>query len=255
MSTTVTMTGDFHTDLKNLLPRLGVYALSLTHDRDRANDLVRQTVVKSLAGRHTLQPDTDFPAWLFRIQRTEFISGLRRLRPTADLDDTIANLLSHRPTQENELIVREFTKAFRFLPAGQREALFLSVLEGWSYEKIAGVAGVSVGTIKSRLSRGRAILKRILTDDGPAGPGVAVDTRTIGGVAVAPAIVALRPTDRRNGDDTGDPQLPSREEKPAFDRWLDKQLHVIYGALASEPLPDDLIALIDRDVEAKARAQ
>lgn len=255
MSTTVTMTGDFHTDLKNLLPRLGVYALSLTHDRDRANDLVQQTVIKSLAGRHTFRPGTNFPAWLFRIQRNEFISNLPPLRPTVDVDDAIANLASYPLPQENELIVQEFAKAFRFLPAGQREALHLSVLEGWSYEKIAEVAGVSVGTIKSRVSRGRAILKRILTDDEPAGPGVAVDTRTIGGVAVASAIVALQPTAHRNVDDTGDPQLPSREETPAFDRWLHKQLHVLYGAVASEPLPDDLIALIDRDVEANARAQ
>src|SRR4051812_14524020 len=87
MSITDTMTGDFHTDLKNLLPRLRVYALSLTHDPDRANDLVQDTVVKSLAGRHSFQPGTNFGAWLFRIQRNEFISGLRRQMRTVPLDD------------------------------------------------------------------------------------------------------------------------------------------------------------------------
>jgi len=193
MSIAETMTGDFHTDLKTLLPRLRIYAYSLTRDRSRADDLVQETVVKSLVGRHSFRPGTNFGAWLFRIQRNEFISGLRRQMRTVPLDDAIANNLSHPPTQENGLIVREFTKAFHHLATSQREALLLSVLEGWSYEKIAGFAGVSVGTIKSRVSRGRAILKRLLTGEEPAAPSVTVDdadTRSIGGFAVASAIVA-----------------------------------------------------------------
>ena len=109
MSIPLTMTGDFLIDLKALLPRLRVYALSLTRDRDRADDLVQETVVKSLAGQHSFRPGTNFAAWLFRIQRNEFISGLRRQRPTVPLDDVIANALSHAPAQENGLIMREFT--------------------------------------------------------------------------------------------------------------------------------------------------
>ncbi|OFX05260.1 MAG: hypothetical protein A3D94_03350 [Alphaproteobacteria bacterium RIFCSPHIGHO2_12_FULL_66_14] len=173
MSTIQMMTGDFHADLKTLLPRLRVYALSLTRDRDRADDLVQETVVKSLAGRHSFRPGTNFAAWLFRIQRNEFISGLRRQRPTVAFDDAIANKLSHEPTQESGLVMREFTRAFRFLADGQREALLLSVLEGWSYQQVAALSGVSVGTVKSRISRGRATLNRMLTGD---------DT-TVGGVA------------------------------------------------------------------------
>lgn len=165
MSTTPTMTGDFQADLKALLPRLRVYALSLTRDRDRSDDLVQETVVKALAGRHSFRPDTNFAAWLFRIQRNEFISGLRRQRPTVCLDDAIANRLSHPPTQESGLVTREFTRAFRFLAGTQREALLLSVFEGWSYERIAALSGVSVGTVKSRVSRGRSTLKRMLTGD------------------------------------------------------------------------------------------
>jgi RNA polymerase sigma-70 factor (ECF subfamily) len=185
-----TMTGDFHTDLKTLLPRLRIYALSLTRDRDRADDLVQETIVKSLAGRHSFRPGTNFAAWLFRIQRNEFISGLRRQRPTVCIDDAIANKLSHEPTQESGLIMREFTRAFRFLAHGQREALLLSVLEGWSYQQIAELSGVSVGTVKSRISRGRASLDRMLTgDDSPVGGVAWNDTgvRAIGGHAAAPA--------------------------------------------------------------------
>ena len=67
--------GDFETDLTKLLPRLRVYALALTRDAGRADDLVQQTVMQSLAGRNSFRPGTNFPGWLFRIQRNEFISG------------------------------------------------------------------------------------------------------------------------------------------------------------------------------------
>ncbi|MBX9945855.1 MAG: sigma-70 family RNA polymerase sigma factor [Reyranella sp.] len=187
-----TLTGDFHADLKTLLPRLRVYALSLTRDRDRADDLVQDTVVKSLAGQHSFRPGTNFPAWLFRIQRNEFISGLRRRRPTVCLDEAIANRLSHAPTQESGLVMREFTGAFRVLAGSQREALLLSVLEGWSYQRIAVLSGVSVGTVKSRISRGRATLKLMLTgeESGVAGT-VQGSARAVvaGGPDVASAIV------------------------------------------------------------------
>jgi RNA polymerase sigma-70 factor (ECF subfamily) len=197
MSISPTMTGDFHADLKILLPRLRVYALSLTRDRDRANDLVQETVVKSLAGQHSFLPGTNFAAWLFRIQRNEFISGIRRQRQTVPLDDVIANKLSHPPTQESGLIMREFTAAFRHLRGSQRDALLLSVLEGWTYQQIAEFAGTSAGTIKSRVWRGRATLKRILTGDDRSGQDATVDTalddddvRSISDVAIAPAIAA-----------------------------------------------------------------
>lgn len=201
MSSSPTMTGDFHVDLKALLPRLRVYALSLTRDRDRADDLVQDTVLKSLAGRASFHPGTNFAAWLFRIQRNEFISGIRRQRQTVPLDDAIANKLSHPPTQESGLVMREFTAAFRHVADCQREALLLSVLEGWSYQQIAELAGVSVGTIKSRVWRGRATLKRILLGDEAAGPDATVDgavdmavddanTRSAGGFAIASAIMA-----------------------------------------------------------------
>lgn len=159
-------TGNFHADLKTMLPRLRVYALSLTRDSDNANDLVQRTVVKSLAGRKSFRPGTNFPGWLFRIQRKEFISGLRSLRPTVTLDETITSKRSHEPRQESGIIMREFKNAFRALSDCQRETLLLVGLEGYSYDRIAAHTGVSVGTVKSRVSRARATLKQILTDEG-----------------------------------------------------------------------------------------
>ena len=165
MAIAQTMTGDFHIDLKSLLPRLRVYALSLTRDRDRADDLVQETVVKALSGQHSFRLGTNFGAWLFRIQRNEFISGLRRARPTVCLDDVISNALSHPPHQESGLIMREFLGAFHRLAHGQREALLLAVLEGYPYARIAEHCGVSIGTIKSRISRARMSLEAFLTGE------------------------------------------------------------------------------------------
>ncbi len=154
--------GDFDTDLTQLLPRLRVYALSLTRDSARADDLVQQTVLRSLAGRNSFRPGTNFPGWLFRIQRNEFISGLRRERPTVELNDAVVSTLSHAQRQESGLIMREFKKAFRTLAADQRRVLLLTALEGHSHERIAGAFGVAIGTVKSRVSRARAQLRQML---------------------------------------------------------------------------------------------
>ena len=155
---------DFHEQLKAILPRLRIYALSLTRDRDAADDLVHDTVIKALTGRHSFQPGTNLAAWLFRIQRNEFISGLRRQRPTVPIDTEIAERLSHPAHQDSGLVMREFVSAFAKLAPTQREALLLAVLEGLPYEVIAENTGVSVGTVKSRISRGRDRLEQLLLE-------------------------------------------------------------------------------------------
>ena len=163
-TSTVNDVGDFHQQLTAILPRLRIYALSLTRNRDQADDLVHDTVVKALAGRHSFQLGTNLAAWLFRIQRNEFISGIRRQRPTVPVDSTVAESLSHPPHQESGLIMREFLTAFAKLAPTQREALLLAVVEGQPYDIIAAHTGVSVGTVKSRISRARDRLEHLLTD-------------------------------------------------------------------------------------------
>lgn len=186
------LTGDFHADLKAMLPRLRVYALSLTRDRDRADDLVQQTAVKSLAGRKSFVPGTHFAAWLMRIQRNEFISGLRRARPTVPFDETVPSSLSYPPLQEGGLIMREFVGAFARLSSVQRESLMLSAIEGYSYKQIAQHCAVSIGTVKSRIWRGRAMLDALLTGESAVGArkaarGLPEVGPTVAGVAPAPA--------------------------------------------------------------------
>ena len=103
-------------------------------------------------------------AWLFRIQRNEFISGLRKQRPTVPVDTEVTEGLSHPAHQVSRLVMREFVSAFGKLAPTQREALLLAVLEGLPYDVIAKHTGVSVGTVKSRISRGRDTLERLLLE-------------------------------------------------------------------------------------------
>jgi|tagenome__1003787_1003787.scaffolds.fasta_scaffold20704459_2 RNA polymerase sigma-70 factor (ECF subfamily) len=157
---------DFDLDLAATLARLRIYALSLTRNGDRADDLVQQTVLKALTGRESFQPGTNFAGWIFRIQRNEFISELRRNRPTIHIHGEIMDSLSVPARQEAGIVLREFLGAFRQLTRASREALLLSHLEGCSYQQIADRAGIAEGTVKSRISRGRAMLLRLL--DPPA---------------------------------------------------------------------------------------
>jgi RNA polymerase sigma-70 factor (ECF subfamily) len=170
---------DFHEQLKAILPRLRVYALSLTRDRDAADDLVHDTIIKALTGRHSFEPGTNLSAWVFRIQRNEFISGLRRTRPSVPVDSVIADSLSHPAHQESRLVMREFMAAFGKLAPTQREALLLAVLEGQSYEVIAAHTGVSVGTVKSRISRARDTLERLLLEGDTKQRPASADTREV----------------------------------------------------------------------------
>jgi RNA polymerase sigma-70 factor (ECF subfamily) len=164
MPMTQTEIDTFNTSLKDALPRLRVYALSLTRDRDRAENLVQQTSLKALVGRESFRPGTNFGGWIFRIQRNEFITQLRserRIMATVDAESVLVT----PPAQENGLIMREFMAAFRQLSRGPRQALILSKLAGHSHEQIAGHAGIAEGTVKSRIWRGRAALERLLAGD------------------------------------------------------------------------------------------
>jgi len=162
MPMTQTEINTFNASLTEALPRLRVYAMSLTRDRDRADNLVQQTSLKALAGRESFRPGTNFGGWIFRIERNEFISELRRQRPTVDIGDADL-ILCTPPAQEHGLVIRDFMTAFRQLSRGSRQALLLAKFEGRSYEQIASHAGIAVGTVKSRVWRGRTALERLLS--------------------------------------------------------------------------------------------
>jgi len=160
--TTATIDAGFDRDLKEILPRLRVYALSLTRNRDRADDLVQQTALKALAGRASFRTGTNFSGWIFRIQRNEFISELRRDRPTVEIDSPAAYAVYEPPRQEQRLMLRDALGALRQLSHAGRQSLLQSQIEGCSYREIASRAGISIGTVKSRVSRSRATLAQLL---------------------------------------------------------------------------------------------
>ena len=182
---------EFHRQLLGILPRLRSYALSLTNDREFADELVQSTVVNALAQQAAFRPGSNMVAWLFRILRNAWIDTYRRRRPTDEINEDTTAALSASPTQETSLLKAEFLKAFATLRPHHREALVLSVIEGQSYEQIAAHAGVAVGTIKSRVCRARDRLLLLMMEQPERDAAAITPERRgasgSGAVAAAPA--------------------------------------------------------------------
>ncbi|WP_439597329.1 sigma-70 family RNA polymerase sigma factor [Falsiroseomonas sp.] len=159
------MPNEFHGQVIALLPRLRVQALALTRNRAAADDLVQDAVANALAAQNSFTPGTNFAAWMHRILRNRFISTLRKQRETTDIEDVPAGAFAVSATHEDRLILKELGNAVNRLPADQREALFMVVLQGMSYEDVAEATGCAVGTAKSRVFRARRQLQTWLTGE------------------------------------------------------------------------------------------
>lgn len=145
------------------IPSLRAFAISLSGNVDRADDLVQETILRALANIQSFQPGTNMPAWLFTILRNLFRSEYRkRRREIEDADGSLAETLKSHPDQMGRVEFQEFREALAQLPAEQREALILVGASGFSYEEAAQICGCAVGTIKSRVSRARARLQELL---------------------------------------------------------------------------------------------
>jgi len=149
------------------IPRLRRYARALTHATDRADDLVQDTLVRALAKIHLWQPGTDIRAWLFTIMHHQYVNTVRREareRTTVDIEHVSSTLTATTdPTARRQLI--ELDRALARLPGEQREVVLLVGLEGMSYESVAEILGVPIGTVRSRLSRGRERLRELTGRD------------------------------------------------------------------------------------------
>jgi RNA polymerase sigma-70 factor, ECF subfamily len=146
------------------IPRLRRYARALTHTTDRADDLVQDTLVRALAKIHLWQPGTDMRAWLFTIMHHQYVNTVRREareRTKVDIEQVSSTLTAVTdPTARRQLI--ELDRALARLPDEQREVVLLVGLEGLPYESVAQVLGVPIGTVRSRLSRGRERLRELM---------------------------------------------------------------------------------------------
>ena len=150
-------------ELLSAIPSLRAFAISLCSDRDRADDLVQDTLVRAWSKMDQFKPGTNLNAWLFTILRNCFYSEQRkRVREVEDADGSYADSLCTIPDQEARLDLEDFRQALMKLAPDQREALLLVGAEGFSYEEAAAICNVAMGTIKSRVNRARARLAELL---------------------------------------------------------------------------------------------
>jgi len=157
---------DFRNGLLAAVPSLRAFALSLTSNPARSDDLVQDTLMKGWQHRARFQPGTNLNAWLFTILRNIFYSDHRkRVREVEDQDGSYAARLATAPHQGDRLDVEDLQTALAKLPPDQREALVLVGAEGVSYEEAATIMGCKVGTVKSRVSRARGRLAELLGYD------------------------------------------------------------------------------------------
>ena len=160
---------DFRDLIEREIPRLRRYARALTRSADRADDLVQETLLRAVAKAHLWQQGTDIRAWLFTIMHNQYVNMVRRAireEATIDIEQMSSSLVATTdPTASRQL--RELERALGRLPGDQREVILLVGLEGLSYEAAAQILGVPVGTVRSRLSRGRDALRRLMDLEGP----------------------------------------------------------------------------------------
>lgn len=160
---------DFALLLEVEIPRLRRYARALTRDVSRADDLVQSCLTRAVAKQHLWQEGTDLRAWLFTILHNQHVNDVRRsVREgiSVAIEDA-APVLTVQPTAMDALQLRDLEAAIAKLSEEQRQVILLVGLEGMRYEEVAEVLGVPVGTVRSRLSRGRDQLRRLMgMDDG-----------------------------------------------------------------------------------------
>jgi RNA polymerase sigma-70 factor (ECF subfamily) len=143
------------------IPCLRRYALKLTRDQAAAEELVQESLLRGLAKRHLWQEGTNLRAWLCTILHHQHVNQIRRAvreGVAVELSD-VEEKLTRAPSQDHGLQLRDMDRALKNLPEGQRAAVLLIGLEGLGYEKAAQAVGVPVGTLRSRLSRGRQQLR------------------------------------------------------------------------------------------------
>ena len=172
----------FVDDAMEHMPSLYTAAMRMTRNSSDAEDLVQETYLKAFRAYDGFEEGTNLKAWLYRILTNTFINTYRakKRRPEADVEDVEDLYLYHRlvgysgsnlgRSAEDEVLSRftdEAVKtAIESLPESFRMTVLLADVEGFSYKEIAGIMDVPVGTVMSRLHRGRGALQKALHDFG-----------------------------------------------------------------------------------------
>jgi RNA polymerase sigma-70 factor (ECF subfamily) len=172
---------EFQRELIANIPHLRAFARFVTQNADHANDLVQDTIVRALRARHQFAPGTNFKAWTFTILRNLHVNNLRRQRLKFDsIEDGALDYFAVAPGQEARLEFQELKRGMAKLSREHREVLILVGASGFSYEEAAEICNCAVGTIKSRLSRARTELYRILVGEEAAAKADAAATEPSG---------------------------------------------------------------------------
>lgn len=154
---------EFKEQLAAVIPHLRAFGRSLSGNRDTADDLVQETLLKAWAARQRFQAGTNMRAWTFIILRNLFLSQMRRARFKGEWDEVAAaKILSAPATQDRHVELGDMQRALMQLPQPQREALILVGAGGFAYEEAAQICDCAVGTIKSRVARGRVALEALM---------------------------------------------------------------------------------------------
>lgn len=161
-------TNVFKSELIALLPKLRAHAIGLAGSSAAADDLIQDTMVRAWRFRDSFQEGSNMAAWAHRILRNTFYTTVVAERRTVqDVDGIHAAQLTCAPDQEWRVKYGELLGALTKLTAEARDALLLIVADGMSYEEAAEVAGVPVGTMKSRVNRARERLAELVDVDLP----------------------------------------------------------------------------------------
>jgi RNA polymerase sigma-70 factor (ECF subfamily) len=161
--------GGLREELLALIPTLRAFARSLAGNRAESDDLVQETMVKAISNIGQFDQGTNLRAWLFTILRNTYYTNVRRRRrEVEDASGNAASQLAVGPQQEWSVAMHGLRHALDRLPDDQREALILVGAAGMTYEEAAEVCGCALGTIKSRVNRGRNRLLEIMQAEQPA---------------------------------------------------------------------------------------
>lgn len=164
---------DFASLLEAEIPKLRRYARALTRDAIRADDLVQSCLTRAIAKQHLWQAGSNLRAWLFTLMHHQNVNDVRhsaREGVTVDVDDVVCPVLMVHPRAMAALELRDLEAAIGKLAPEQRQVILLVGLEGMQYEEVALILGVPVGTVRSRLSRGREQLRHLMDMDDKAPP-------------------------------------------------------------------------------------
>ena len=156
----------FEQDLLELLPRLRRFARSLTRNIDGADDLCQMALERALLKRDQWQAGTRLVNWMYRIRRNIWIDSVRaagRREQVANDEDAMQNVAGDdHQRMEERMELTDVDRAMDRLPPDQREAVALVLVEGFAYKEAAALLEIPIGTLTSRLVRGREALQRQL---------------------------------------------------------------------------------------------